>query len=179
MEWADSIIDVGRSSLAVTGKSVIALFGSPLMCSVRRRKEHAGVDSSHHASLHKREGEFVSRMHTRYTAHLQLLVDGVLNSPGETDPALRHAIEEQSAQLSLRSPQPVEQVPPALVAYVKKVALYAYKTTEEDIEVLRRAGYSEDAIFEITASAALGAGMTRLERGLVAMKGDTDAAQKD
>jgi hypothetical protein len=44
---------------------------------------------------------------------------------------------------------------------------------------LRRAGYSEDAIFEITVSAALGAGMIRLERGLAAMKGDTDAAQTD
>ena len=118
-------------------------------------------------------------MHTRYMAHSLHLVDGVLNSPGETDPALRRAIEDQSAQLSLRSPQPVEQVPPALVAYVKKVALYAYKTTEEDIETLRKAGYSEDAIFEITVSAALGAGMIRLERGLAAMKGDTDAAQKD
>lgn len=118
-------------------------------------------------------------MHTRYKAHSQHLVDGVLNSPGETDPALRRAIAEQSAQLSLRSPQPVEQIPPALVAYVKKVALYAYKTTEEDIEDLRKAGYSEDAIFEISLSAALGAGMTRLERGLAAMKGDTDAAQND
>jgi len=118
-------------------------------------------------------------MHTRYKIHSQHLVEGVLNSPGETDPALRRAIAEQSAQLSLRSPQPVEQVPPALIAYVKKVALYAYKTTEEDIEALRRAGYSEDAIFEISLSAALGAGMTRLEHGLAAMKGDTDAAQND
>jgi len=129
--------------------------------------------------MHRGEGEIIGRMHTRYTTHSQRLVDAVLNSPGETNPALRRAIEEQSAQLSSRSPQPVEQVPPALVAYIKKVALYAYKTTEEDIEALRRAGYSEDAIFEITVSAALGAGMTRLERGLVALKGDTHAAQKD
>ena len=125
------------------------------------------------------EREIVGHMHTRYTAHSQHLVDGVLNSPGETDPELRRAIAEQSARLSLRSPQSVEQIPPELIAYVKKVALNAYKTTEEDIEALRRAGYSEDAIFEITASVALGAGMTRLERGLAAMKGDTDAAQKD
>ena len=118
-------------------------------------------------------------MHTRYTAHSQHLVEGVLNSPGETDPALRRAIAEQSAQLSLRSPQLVEQVPPALVAYVKKVALYAYKTTDEDVEALRKAGYDEDAIFEITLSAALGAGMTRLEHGLAALKGDTNASQKD
>ena len=73
-------------------------------------------------------------MHTRYAVHSQHLVDGVLISPGETDPALRREIEAQAAQLSLRSPQPGVQVPPALATYVKKVALYAYKTTEEDIE---------------------------------------------
>ena len=118
-------------------------------------------------------------MHTSYTALSQRLIDAILTSPGETDPTLRRAIEEQSAQWSSSSPQQVEQVPPELVTYVKKVALYAYKTTEEDIEALRMAGYDEDAIFEITLSAALGAGMTRLERGLAALKGGTDASQKD
>jgi hypothetical protein len=118
-------------------------------------------------------------MHTRYTALSQHLIDAILTSPGETDPSLRRAIEEQSAQWSSSSPQQVERVPPELVSYVKKVALYAYKTTDEDVESLRRAGYNEDAIFEITLSAALGAGMTRLERGLATLKGDTDASQKD
>jgi hypothetical protein len=31
--------------------------------------------------LHKREGEIIIRMHTRYAVHSQHLVDGVLNSP--------------------------------------------------------------------------------------------------
>ncbi len=115
-------------------------------------------------------------MHTRYAAHSQRLIDGVLTSPGETDPTLRRAIAEQAAQLSSRSSHQVEQVPPAVVTYVNKVALHAYKITDADIEALRRAGYSEDAIFEMTVSAALGAGMIRLERGLAALKGDTDAA---
>ena len=118
-------------------------------------------------------------MHTRYTALSQHLIDAILTSPGETDPTLRRAIEEQSAQWSSSSPQQVGQVPPELVTYVKKVALYAYKATEEDIEALRMAGYDEDAIFEITLSAALGAGMTRLERGLAALKGGNDASQQD
>ncbi len=118
-------------------------------------------------------------MHTRYAAHTQRLIDAVLNSPGETDATLRQAIEAQSAQFSLRSSQESEQVPPAVTAYIKKVALYAYKTTDEDIEALRKAGYSEDAILEMTLSAALGAGMIRLECGLAALKGETDAAQKD
>jgi hypothetical protein len=115
-------------------------------------------------------------MRTRYTDLSQRLNDAILTSPGVTDPTLRRAIAEQSARWSYSPPQQIEQVPPELVTYVKKVALYAYKTTEEDIDALRRAGYDDDAIFEITLSAALGAGMTRLKRGLAALKGDTDAS---
>jgi alkylhydroperoxidase family enzyme len=131
------------------------------------------------ANLENREGETNCPMHTRYTDLSQHLIDAILTTPGEIDPTLRRAIEEQSAQWSSSSPRQVEQVPPELVTYVKKVALYAYKTTDEDVEALRKAGYDEDAIFEITLSAALGAGMTRLEHGLAALKGDTNASQKD
>ena len=59
------------------------------------------------------------------------------------------------------------------------MALHAYRTTDQDIVALRTAGYSEDAIFEITLSAALGAGLARLERGLAALKGGQDAASED
>lgn len=62
--------------------------------------------------------------------------------------------------------------PPELAKYVNKVALNAYKVTDEDIEALRRVGYSEDAIFEITVSAAIGAGRVRLECGIAALKGE-------
>ncbi len=118
-------------------------------------------------------------MDTRYAPYIQHLIDAILNSSGATDPTLRRAIEEQSAQLSSHSSPQGERIPPELAAYVKKVALYAYRTTGEDIEALRRAGYSEDAIFEITLSAALGAGMVQLERGLAALKGETGATQED
>jgi alkylhydroperoxidase family enzyme len=62
-------------------------------------------------------------------------------------------------------------MPHVLATYVDKIALHAYKVTDEDIKALRHAGYSEDAIFEVTLSAALGAGMARLDRGMAAMKG--------
>jgi alkylhydroperoxidase family enzyme len=118
-------------------------------------------------------------MHTRYAVSTQHLIAAVLDSSGETDPALRHAVQEQAASLSGRSFQLAGQIPPELAAYVKKVVLHAYKTTDEDIEGLRGAGYSEDAIFELTLSAALGAGMARLERSLAALKGGKNAAQED
>jgi len=58
-----------------------------------------------------------------------------------------------------------------VAAYVEKVALHAYRVTDADIDGLREAGYSEDAVFEITLSAALGAGLGRLERGMAALRG--------
>ena len=118
-------------------------------------------------------------MNNRYATHTQALIDAVLNSPGETDPGLRHAVEAQSAQLSGCPSQHGGHVPQELVPYIKKVALHAYKTTDKDIEALRALGYSEDEIFEITLSAALGAGMARLECGLAALKGGQDAASED
>ncbi len=118
-------------------------------------------------------------MNNRYATHTQALIDAVLNSPGETDPGLRHAVEAQSAQLSGCPSQHAGHVPQELVPYLKKVALHAYRTTDNDIEALRRVGYSEDEIFELTLSAALGAGMARLECGLAALKGGQDAASED
>ena len=118
-------------------------------------------------------------MHERYTRHTHALIEAVLTSPGETSSALRHASEARAAQLSGRPSSQASQLPPELERYLSKVALHAYKVTDQDIEALRTAGYSEDAIFELTLSAALGAGMARLERGLAALKGETDAHQED
>jgi alkylhydroperoxidase family enzyme len=110
-------------------------------------------------------------MDTRYAANIQLLIDTVLTSPAETAPAIRRAVADHAAGLSERATTKGGEVPSDLVGYVSKVALHAYKTTDEDIEALLTAGYSEDAIFEITLCAALGAGLARWERGLAVLKG--------
>ncbi len=60
----------------------------------------------------------------------------------------------------------------ALGAYVKKVVDYAYLVTDEDIAELHRAHYSDDQIFEATVSAALGAGILRLECVLRALRSE-------
>jgi len=107
-----------------------------------------------------------------HAIYVQRLVEAVLTSEGDTDPSVRRAVESLSAQIGGHSMNQADAIPPELFSYVKKIALHAYKTTEEDIDGLRNADYSEDAIFEITLSAALGAGMARLERGLAALKDD-------
>jgi alkylhydroperoxidase family enzyme len=85
------------------------------------------------------------------------LVDAVLAGPGMLDPRVRRAAAERA------------EVPEALRGYLDKVARHAYKVTDEDVEALRAAGYSEDQIFEATVSCALGACLRRLEAGLSAI----------
>jgi len=53
--------------------------------------------------------------------------------------------------------------------YLEKVRRGAYRVTDDDVHELRAAGFSEDEIFEQTVSAAVAAGMERLDAGLGAM----------
>jgi alkylhydroperoxidase family enzyme len=54
----------------------------------------------------------------------------------------------------------------AVRRYVELVQRHAHRVTDADIEGLRSAGLGDDAIFELTVAAALGAGMERLRAGL-------------
>ena len=111
-------------------------------------------------------------MTNQYITGVQQLIDAVLTTTGDTEPNLRCVVEARAAQHGGRPIRSEEgEVPSELTRYVDKVALHAYTVTDADVEALRRAGFSEDAIFEITLSAALGAGVARLERGLWALKG--------
>ena len=94
-----------------------------------------------------------------HAAHLQRLVDAVLEGPGELDPKVRLAAAEGSS------------VPEALRGYLDKVRRHAYKVTDEDVAALGAAGYSQDQIFEVTVSCALGTCLRRLEAGLSAIDG--------
>lgn len=83
---------------------------------------------------------------------LQLVLDG----PGECDPALRHAAADGRG------------VPQALAPLVEKIHAHAYKVTDDDIARLQ-ADYSDDQLFEIVVSAALGASQHLLDVGLEAL----------
>lgn len=61
-------------------------------------------------------------------------------------------------------------VPAAARAYADKVRHHAYKVTDGDVDELKKAGWSEDEIFELTIAAAVGAGMSRLDKALAAMQ---------
>lgn len=83
------------------------------------------------------------------------LVEAVL-AEGPEVPSLRRV-------LAGREPG---EVPEVLAAYVEKVRLHAYRVTDADVAALRAAGWSEDALFEVTVATSLGAAEKRLDIGL-------------
>ena len=96
-------------------------------------------------------------LETSYSAKIARLQTAALEQPGELSPAERRGCAEGD--------------PPArLAGYVDKVRRQAYRLTDEDFEALRRAGCSEEEIFEATVCAAVGAGLGRLEKGLALLE---------
>ncbi len=112
----------------------------------------------------------------RYAAFTDALADSVLATPGHTPPGFRRAVLARAARLSGWTGRGARDgsdgIPGPLAAYVDKVARHAYKVTDADIAALQRAGNSDDALFEVTVAAALGAALGRLERGLAALRGE-------
>ena len=65
--------------------------------------------------------------------------------------------------------QPDRPAPPEFAGYLEKVRTGAYRVTDRDVEELKAAGFSDDEIFEQTVSAAVAAGLERLDAGIGAM----------
>jgi alkylhydroperoxidase family enzyme len=100
---------------------------------------------------------------------MERVTQAIRETPGDLEPGLRRAAEAYAAGV-LVSVVPAAALRDELVLYVEKVAKHAYKVVDADIERLRKAGYSEDAIFELTLATALGAARARLDRGLAALR---------
>lgn len=66
----------------------------------------------------------------------------------------------------LRAALPDRQAPLDFDTYLDKVRGHAYTTTDEDVQALKDVGHTEDEIFEHTVSAAVAAGLERLDAGL-------------
>ena len=62
-----------------------------------------------------------------------------------------------------------EELPEVLGKFVDKVVSESFKVIDRDFENLRAAGYSDDAIIDISLAASSGAAMARLQRGLAAL----------
>ena len=102
-----------------------------------------------------------------FATQMNRLEQAVLFEPG----ALASQVRQAAATAG--------EVPEVMRTYVRKIVTSAYKVTDEDVQLLLRAGYSEEQIFELTVSAALGAGLTRLKRGLESLEeGENDATAR-
>jgi hypothetical protein len=93
-----------------------------------------------------------------YAALRDAVVETVLNSPGQSDPAVRRAAFDDGA------------VPADLQTLIQKIHRHAYKVTDDDV-ARAQAAYGDDQMFEIIVSAALGASHQRLAAGLAALEG--------
>ena len=65
---------------------------------------------------------------------------------------------------------PKGDAPSDFDAYLEKVRTRAYSIADEEVRKLKDAGYSEDEIFEHTVSAAVAAGIERLNAGLETLR---------
>ncbi len=98
-------------------------------------------------------------MRLTYAERVRRVQERALSGPGTLDAGVRRAAAGEGA------------LPQDLRSYVTKVRLHAYRVTDEDVAALRDARYTEDQIFELTICAALGAGRTRVEAALAALRG--------
>jgi alkylhydroperoxidase family enzyme len=86
--------------------------------------------------------------------------------------ALRRAVLESSGVTSPEARSAAAAGAPTETAaddYLRKVRGESYRMADADIEALRRAGLSEDAIFELTLAAALGEATRRFDRVIAAL----------
>jgi hypothetical protein len=95
----------------------------------------------------------------RHAAAVKALRHAVFESRGSTEPALRDAAGSGG------------QLPEPFGPYADKVRDQSYRITDSDFAGLTAAGLSDDAIFEITIAAAVGAALQRLDAGMRAVRG--------
>ena len=103
----------------------------------------------------------------RHGPKVEALRERILKGSGHLDSSIRLAAAEGG------------KLPSELMSYVGKVADRSYAITDSDVEDLRRDGYTEDQIFELTLSSALGAGLRKLDIGLSALERGVAGAAED
>jgi hypothetical protein len=95
-------------------------------------------------------------MDTKQQAH-QALVDRVLNGAGQASPELRARAFSNTG------------VPPPLQALISKVASRPTEITDADFGAAKAAGFSEDQLFELVISAAVGQSTRLYDAALAAL----------
>jgi hypothetical protein len=155
---ADALgVRVPPPKVFVRGAKFLLIFGYKTLSGLQMG---GGIGSRHSYRLKMDNAQMGNNaVDDPYGSKVQQLKEAVLSGPGTLDPAVREAASRAAG------------LPDALDPYVMKVVRTAHQVTDADISALHQAGYSDDQIFEVTVSAALGAGLVRLESGLHALRG--------
>ena len=92
------------------------------------------------------------------------LIERILDGRAESTPAQRRAAFDNAGEPGPRG------------ALIDKVARRAFQVTDDDVAEVRRAGLSEDQIFELVVCAAIGEATRQYETALAALEA---AARKE
>ncbi len=157
---ADALgFNVPSEQLFSRAAKLLRLFGYKRLSGFWTSKRRPGVAKPLLMSVGPRRDDDWSVSFDPYTTQMTRLRHAVTSSPASLSAVVRQTIIEGR---TLSGP---------LGSYVRKVAEHAYEITDDDITSLHAANYTDDEIFEATVSAALGAGLFRLDcvlRALVA-----------
>jgi hypothetical protein len=102
-------------------------------------------------------------------ARLQKMIDKIASAV-EKQPQLRRAALARAAALAGGALPQLDALLAMLTAYVERVARHAWKISDEDVAELRADGLDEDAIYEVTVAAAVGAGVARYQVAMRALE---------
>ena len=110
---------------------------------------------------HKANGEAVAYNGT-VPAEIEAMVDSVRNGFGDSDVSLRQVVFRRG-MAHLGFPESDTAVPQTLTHFVDTIARHAPDITDQDVQDLLNAGWSEAEIFEVAVAASVAAGYGRLK----------------
>ena len=87
----------------------------------------------------------------------------MLSTDGQSDLDLRRAVEAFVKKQWRYEKAPDLNLPDNLRSYMTKLALHAYRITQDDIDALKAAAYTEREIYELTIIGCLGTALVGLE----------------
>ena len=98
---------------------------------------------------------------SRYAKVVSWFREAVVATPGKLPEATRRAVFAGGD---------AGDADDATRAFLAKVRTRAYQVTDEDVLALRKAGWDDEGIYELTIAAATGEGMRRLDIGMAALR---------
>ena len=155
--------DIPSEELFSRAAKLLRVFGYKRLSGFWRSKRSKPVAKPLMMSVGRQHDDVTTSIDP-YAPKMIRLHHAVTSSPASLPPLVRQTI---TAGRNVSGP---------LGSYVRKVAEHAFEITDEDITSLHAASYTDDEIFEATVSAALGAGLFRLDCVLRALIASQSAA---